>query len=462
MAIKRMRGPSPPSIANTEARRRSSSMPKWGQLVGDVLLQILNRLSFVDVQRAKTVCSHWNSVAKQLKLYTKFHRIPWLLIPPQDEESNASSDTNTKLFSIEDGQLYSSKYAASKEICCQSFCVGSSHGYMISINCERNKLFVFNPLTEKRTELPAMDTFLGSIIEDMDNGGEYLIKFAPEAASDSRFYRGWTCSRQLREHFIQKAILSCDPCHNKSYGVVLICCQNSRIAFCQCGDSGAMSWMYLEGMDAPFHDIMCHENKLYVLANCGSLAVWDLGSDSFPVSTKTITSLFSCASLRQTLNVSSDLYTSRLYLVESSGGVLLVVRRIGEFVDEEGRVLHEGDLLTDKAAEPLVCAYRTLLFGLFRMDFDKETWVSMTSLDDQAVFVGGNHSASVLTCDLPGCEKNSVYFTDDYWERMNEDYLYGGHDMGVYNLKDKSVKHFYQLDALKIQPPPCWFLPNPW
>jgi hypothetical protein len=55
-------------------------MPKWGQLVGDVLLQILNRLSFVDVQRAKTVCSHWNSVAKQLKLYTKFHGIPCLLI----------------------------------------------------------------------------------------------------------------------------------------------------------------------------------------------------------------------------------------------------------------------------------------------------------------------------------------------------------------------------------------------
>lgn len=46
------------------------------------------------------------------------------------------------------------------------------------------------------------------------------------------------------------------------------------------------------------------------------------------------------------LNVSSDLYTSRLYLVESSGRVLLVVRRKGEFVDEEGRVLLEGDLLT--------------------------------------------------------------------------------------------------------------------
>jgi len=76
----------------------------------------------------------------------------------------------------------------------------------------------------------------------------YIIEFAPEAASTSRFYRGWTCSRQLREHFIQKAILSCDPCHNKSYRVVLFCCQNSKFAFCQCGDSGAMSWMYLDAM----------------------------------------------------------------------------------------------------------------------------------------------------------------------------------------------------------------------
>jgi hypothetical protein len=82
----------------------------------------------------------------------------------------------------------------------------------------------------------------------------------------------------------------------------------------------------------------------------------------------------------------------RTLLGGTSGGVLLVVRRIGEFVDEERRVLHEGGLLTDKAAEPWVCPYRTLLFGLFRMDFEKETWVSMKSLYDQAIFVGGNHS----------------------------------------------------------------------
>ncbi|KAJ6364896.1 hypothetical protein OIU76_029802 [Salix suchowensis] len=127
----------------------------------------------------------------------------------------------------------------------------------------------------------------------------------------------------------------------------------------------------------------------------------------------TISSLF-WIPLRQMLNVSSDPYTSRLYLVESSGRVLLVVRRKGEFVDEEGRVLHEGDLLTDIAI-----------------------WLDVKRTLFTLLMITGS-------------------------ERTNENYLYGGHEMGVYNLKDKSAKHFYQLDALKIQPPPCWLLPNPW
>ncbi|KAJ6396129.1 hypothetical protein OIU77_021208 [Salix suchowensis] len=127
----------------------------------------------------------------------------------------------------------------------------------------------------------------------------------------------------------------------------------------------------------------------------------------------TISSLF-WIPLRQMLNVSSDPYTSRLYLVESSGRVLLVVRRKGEFVDEEGRVLHEGDLLTDIAI-----------------------WLDVKRTLFTLLMITGS-------------------------ERTNENYLYGGHEMGVYSLKDKSAKHFYQLDALKIQPPPCWLLPNPW
>ncbi|KAJ6402719.1 hypothetical protein OIU84_014762 [Salix udensis] len=73
----------------------------------------------------------------------------------------------------------------------------------------------------------------------------------------------------------------------------------------------------------------------------------------------------------------------------------------------------------------------------------------MRSLDDQAVFMGRNHPASVLVCDLPGCEENSVYFTDDYWERMNENDLYGGHDMGVYNLKGQKCQTFLSIGCIE-------------
>ena len=42
--------------------------------------------------------------------------------------------------------------------------------------------------------------------------------------------------------------------------------------------------------------------------------------------------------------------------------------------------------------------------------------------------------------DLQGCESNSVYYTDDNWDQMNEDHLYGDHDCGMFNLTDGSSK----------------------
>ena len=42
--------------------------------------------------------------------------------------------------------------------------------------------------------------------------------------------------------------------------------------------------------------------------------------------------------------------------------------------------------------------------------------------------------------DLQGCESNTVYYTDDNWDQMNEDHLYGDHDCGMFNLTDGSSK----------------------
>ncbi|XP_022748806.1 putative F-box protein At4g22180 [Durio zibethinus] len=110
---------------------------------------------------------------------------------------------------------------------------------------------------------------------------------------------------------------------------------------------------------------------------------------------------------------------------------------IGEFVDWDGTLVREEDRLTDYCTQP-----------------------KMESLGDRALFLGGNQSVSVSAQSFSNCERNSIYFTDDYWEKMEEDYLYGGHDYGIYNLKDESVKPIYEFSSDKIQPPPCWIIPQ--
>ena len=67
------------------------------------------------------------------------------------------------------------------------------------------------------------------------------------------------------------------------------------------------------------------------------------------------------------------------------------------------------------------------MFEIFKLDFvDNDQWVDVKSLGDRVLFLGGNHSMSVSTNDFPECKRNSIYFTDHYWERMNEDYSHGG------------------------------------
>ena len=67
---------------------------------------------------------------------------------------------------------------------------------------------------------------------------------------------------------------------------------------------------------------------------------------------------------------------------------------------------------------------------------------------------------SVSIRDVQGFESNTIYYTDDNWYQMNEDYLYGGHDCGVFNLKDGSSKTLYQCDFERIDPPPFWIIPT--
>ncbi|CAK9167774.1 unnamed protein product [Ilex paraguariensis] len=327
---------------------------------------------------------------------------------------------------------------------------GSSHGWVMVLD-ERADPYLLNPFSYARIRLPPKETFphILGVSKGYDNQ-HFIVDY---------WYEGLVVRRQLSIKELQcglviKGVLSSDPSRNmNSYKVIVIYGYESKLAFFNYRDS---SWTDLDGNHGPYSDIMWHNNQLFALSDKGSIEVWDFEN---PRSMKTmvIQPFFPGKSWRST----EGLYSSRCYLVESSGELLLVVRYVGEFVGHDGVPVYEADLLTDEDTHPLVCPYRTLQFHVYKLSFIKNKWVEVDGLEDRALFVGGNHSMSISALDFPECKKNSIYFTDDYLERINEDYLYGGHDLGVFSLEDSSVEPFYPCDSERIEPPPIWLVPTP-
>ncbi|KAE8664018.1 hypothetical protein F3Y22_tig00112857pilonHSYRG00148 [Hibiscus syriacus] len=246
--------------------------------------------------------------------------------------------------------------------------------------------------------------------------GSYGLDYFEDSKQKHWGFWSTRCRKQeVRVRFIQKAILTGKPdSNNGNHGLVLLYNDGEGIAYY--GRAGDNFWTVLDISHAPYDDIICHENNLFALGDYNSIEVWDLQQGSGCIVKK------------------------RFYLVQSRGDLLLVVRFIAD----------DGDRETD---------YRIILFHVYKLDYHGRKWVEIECLGDRALFLGGNQSVLVLTRSFPDCEKNSIYFTDDSRERVEDDFFYGGHDMGICNLKYKSFKSIYEFSSHHIEPPPCWIVP---
>ncbi|XVE65757.1 hypothetical protein DITRI_Ditri08aG0025200 [Diplodiscus trichospermus] len=440
------------TIASSSTKRRrkvfdSSSSSLFDQVPTDILRSmIFNRLSFIDLVRVKAVCSSWNLLGEKI-----VSGMPWLLLPSKKQvEEGDGIDVNNNgyngFLNLRDNRVYR-LISVPKEFreCC---CIGSSNGWLVFLK-ENAVPLLFNPFGQVKIQLPSVDHLLGLLKMERNMDGEYEIE-------DFHGYKDNRLKQQIRECYIRKAILTGEPdCNSKNYGLALLCNKGKQIAYHESGES---FWTVLDVSHPPYHDIICHENHLCALSEDHNIEVWEVQGGCLRKKFDIVVP-FPEKSIAKG-NSFRDLCTSRSYLVESCGDLVLVVRYIGEFVDWDGTLVHEADTLTDYSTHPKVCPYKTCLFHVYKMDFNEVKWVEMESLGDRALFLGGNQSVSISARSFPNCERNSIYFTDDYWERMEEDYLYGGHDYGIYNLEDENVKPIYEFSTDKIQPPPCWIIPQ--
>ncbi|CAA7038632.1 unnamed protein product [Microthlaspi erraticum] len=132
-------------------RRREEGIPgsvNWSELCPDLLRRVFERLSFTVLNRAKSVCSSWHSASKGC--IPNRNQIPWLIIFPN--KSNKSNTGSCVLFVPEDkDKVYKTRdlgveFAKSR---CLMTC-----GSWLLMSCPRRDVYMINPLTGERIDLP--------------------------------------------------------------------------------------------------------------------------------------------------------------------------------------------------------------------------------------------------------------------------------------------------------------------
>ena len=143
------------------------------------------------------------------------------------------------------------------------------------------------------------------------------------------------------------------------------------------------------------------------------------------------------------------------YIVESSGGLLLVSRMRG------GRLYSYEDEDQEEAIDD--DPYVTIGFTVLKLkrctqagSKYKYKYVKVHSLGDRALFVGDNSSVSLSASSFNGCKVNCIYFTDDNFEFYGANG--GGYDMGVFSVEDGEYKHHYEGESLSYFSTPLWYI----
>ncbi|KAF5740900.1 F-box protein SKIP23-like [Tripterygium wilfordii] len=461
-------------------------MPRdWANLDTDLIGAIVKRLRIEDHIRLQAVCKGWLSALKESTFQPQPHRqIPWLALP------DGNSDT-CRLYSLTDKKIHHIELPEIRE----RRCCGTAHGWMVMVDNSANVLLL-NPLTRSQIPLPPITTF--PEISEIGEGKYYYPSDMQIEMQSGEF---------VKKSFLEKVVLSGNPSLAKDYVVMAIYGNMQRLAFCKEGDD---KWTLLEHEDQTFFDVVYWKGNFYATNSTGRVAVCDLAG---PV-----------PKARIFMIPQPKIVGSQNYLVPSGNELLLVSKKLkvrsrdmnditswnlndvdehhneyGDNYDHEEEVYgnanyddHEDDGVdnidiveenpnyednddddnnweSDDNEDEVddydnrVFLYKTEEFRVFKLDEEKLFWVKVTSLDDRILFVGYNFGLSLSANDFPECKADHIYFTDDRSHIWN-DHIVGGHDLGVYSLKNGEIEPFpcCPESTWLIWPPPYWVTLSPY
>ncbi|XP_058751005.1 uncharacterized protein LOC131624023 [Vicia villosa] len=354
---------------------------------------------------------------------------PYVILPSFNQETNYEDEDNNvhqNILILFDNKYY--KWNTIFNSYGGAWCVGSSNNFLIFLD-NKGCPFLLNPSCNTFIHVPPFTT---SFIQHTN------------VPSYSYYVQS------LRKTFVSQAILMSSPSASQ-YTLAIMYDYPCRIAFC---NNHNASWVKLYDAKRFYSDIVFDKNILYALDEDGSIEGWDFLRQKIPRKILEVNYPTMILDKEKEVKFPIDKFSTKFYLVISKRDFLLIERFIGNFVHANGEVVYEGGNRLDQVE---ICSYRTKHFNMYKLDLVKRKWEKIKSLDGQVVFVGANES-KLMDASKCGNKESLIYFSDDRWEEMNLDYSYGGHDWGVFNLQDSSVK-FFAPYANKMDPPPIWMVP---
>ncbi|GAU41377.1 hypothetical protein TSUD_398140 [Trifolium subterraneum] len=376
----------------------------WANLDSLALNVILEKLiEPIDHIWFGSVCKNWHSIANlnhQNDRQFRSNILPMLMIPMENslEKRNLYSVLANRVYPFELTMLY-------KQRCC-----GSSHGWLATI--DGDVITWVNPFKDVAPIiLPRIDVF-----ESFKNYYEFNV---------------------------HKVTLSADPISSPNdYVVAAIYTTSGCLAFIKARQE---FWTYIDyTRHRGFIDVTFYKGLVYAVSRWKNIVSFDLCYSSDPSGKeKRIPNVL-------LLGGSDETYSPLTYLVKSLEGELWMVRRFVTIEDICNKDHNKG----------------THSFHVFKLEFDDKGekllgLLKLESLGDNVLFVGDNDPVSVSASYFSKyLQKDSIYYSDNYFDDEPVPYPEGPFDLGIYNLKDgRFGVHCPYKTYFKGKAPPIWVVP---
>ncbi|CAA7031020.1 unnamed protein product [Microthlaspi erraticum] len=146
--------PRPKPNPNSHKRLRRDAVNSWSNLPSDLLASVYERLGFVDLQRAKSVCPSWHYASR--RFVPKCHIIPWLFILPKNNKNNSFTFFNPQ----EKEKLYRTQDLGVEFA--ESVCRATYGSWFLMQYPRRYNLCMVNIFTNEKINLPPVEYQLGT------------------------------------------------------------------------------------------------------------------------------------------------------------------------------------------------------------------------------------------------------------------------------------------------------------